>query len=69
MSCPLQPPLRIAVVGGGIAGLAAALGFVAAQKAGANIVIAIYESALRFGEIGAGVSLGKPILFRSENVR
>ncbi|KAL8279801.1 hypothetical protein RQP46_007896 [Phenoliferia psychrophenolica] len=53
-----QPPLRIAIVGGGIAGLSAALGFVAAQKAGANISIKIYEGAPAFGEIGAGVSLG-----------
>lgn len=58
MSTSQQPPLRVAVVGGGIAGLSAAIGFVHAQEAGANIEIKIYESASRFGEIGAGVSFG-----------
>ncbi|KAL8279600.1 hypothetical protein RQP46_007913 [Phenoliferia psychrophenolica] len=58
MSDVKQAPLRVAVVGGGIAGLSAALGFVAAQKAGANVRVHIYESAHKFGEIGAGVAFG-----------
>ncbi|RSH89896.1 hypothetical protein EHS25_001882 [Saitozyma podzolica] len=51
-------PLRIAVVGGGIAGLAAAVGILKRKKEGANVDLQVYETASRFGEIGAGVSLG-----------
>ncbi|KAI5476416.1 salicylate hydroxylase [Pseudohyphozyma bogoriensis] len=59
MTAPITPPpLRIAVVGGGIAGLACAVGLVKAQNEGANIEIKIYEGAAKFGEIGAGVSFG-----------
>ncbi|ORY88156.1 hypothetical protein BCR35DRAFT_277208 [Leucosporidium creatinivorum] len=52
------PPLRVAIVGGGIAGLAAAQGFLKLQQDGANIEINVYESATKFAEIGAGVSFG-----------
>ncbi|MFP8883855.1 FAD-dependent monooxygenase [Streptomyces mangrovi] len=45
-------PLRIAVVGGGIGGLAAAL---AAARAGHRVTLV--ERAARFGEIGAGLQL------------
>ncbi|KAI5477998.1 salicylate hydroxylase [Pseudohyphozyma bogoriensis] len=42
-----------------IAGLACAVGLVNQQKdEGANIEVRIYESAAKFGEIGAGVSFG-----------
>ncbi|KAM0746314.1 FAD/NAD(P)-binding domain-containing protein [Meredithblackwellia eburnea MCA 4105] len=52
------PPVRIAIVGGGIAGLSAAIGVVSAIKKGANVTVALYEAAPVFGEIGAGVSFG-----------
>ncbi|KAI5122975.1 hypothetical protein M0805_006854 [Coniferiporia weirii] len=45
--------LKVAVVGGGMCGLVVAAGL---QKAGVNFEI--YESASKFGEIGAGVGLG-----------
>ncbi|MFH8515587.1 FAD-dependent monooxygenase [Streptomyces gelaticus] len=50
---PVTPdPLRIAVVGGGIGGLAAAL---AAARSGHHVTLV--ERAARFGEIGAGLQL------------
>ncbi|KAH8117595.1 FAD/NAD-binding domain-containing protein [Phellopilus nigrolimitatus] len=45
--------LKVAVVGGGMCGLAVAIGL---QKAGVDVDI--YEAASKFGEIGAGVGLG-----------
>ena len=45
--------LRIAIVGGGIGGLSAA---VALQAAGARV--RVYEQAPELGEVGAGVALG-----------
>ncbi|MFD3328808.1 FAD-dependent monooxygenase [Streptomyces sp. NPDC058701] len=50
--CALPTPLRIAVVGGGIGGLAAAL---AAARAGHHVTV--LERSARFGEIGAGLQL------------
>ncbi|MEV4947138.1 FAD-dependent monooxygenase [Streptomyces sp. NPDC053755] len=47
-----SPPLHIAVVGGGIGGLAAAL---ATARAGHRVTLV--ERAARFGEIGAGLQL------------
>lgn len=50
MSSPSNPPppLRIAVVGGGIAGLTSALALLNAKsRNGANIDIQVYESAVR----------------------
>jgi salicylate hydroxylase len=44
--------MRIAVIGGGIGGLSAAL---ALRKAGFDV--AVYEQAPRFGEIGAGIQI------------
>jgi salicylate hydroxylase len=46
-------PLRIAVIGGGIGGLTAAL---ALQQSG--LCVDVYEQAAEFSEVGAGVSLG-----------
>src|SRR5665213_761186 len=48
----LQPPLRVAIVGGGIGGLFAANALVAQ-----GIAVAVYEQAPAIGEIGAGVFL------------
>lgn len=50
----------IAIVGGGIAGLALALNLVnlAKNSTKPHYSITIYESAHAFGEIGAGVSFG-----------
>jgi len=50
---PQPAPLSIAIIGGGIAGLALAIGLTH-QK----IPFTIYEAASVFSEIGAGVSLG-----------
>ncbi|GAA6017097.1 hypothetical protein JCM11491_003256 [Sporobolomyces phaffii] len=49
------PPLRIAVVGGGIAGLTTAL---AIHHQRANIQLTVFEQASKFGEVGAGVAFG-----------
>jgi salicylate hydroxylase len=55
-------PLHIAIVGGGIGGLALAVGLlpysIHAQDGPRNISFTIYESAKAFGEIGAGVGFG-----------
>lgn len=48
-----QRPLRVAVVGGGIAGLTAAI---ACYRRGLDVQV--YEQAARFTEVGAGVALG-----------
>ncbi|BGP20098.1 hypothetical protein JCM10213v2_008233 [Rhodosporidiobolus nylandii] len=53
-----SPPLRIAVVGGGIAGLTTALAIWKKKQEGANIQLDVYEQAERFGEVGAGVAFG-----------
>lgn len=50
-------PLRIAVVGGGIGGLFAAL-FIHHHSQGNPVVIDLYEQASEFKEIGAGIGLG-----------
>ena len=52
------PPLRVAVVGGGIAGLVAALALQKRIDEGAKLQLTVFEQASKFGEIGAGVSLG-----------
>jgi salicylate hydroxylase len=44
--------MRVAVIGGGIGGLSAAL---AMLKAGCDVHV--YEQALKFGEIGAGIQI------------
>ena len=49
-----KKPFSIAVVGGGIGGLALAIGLL-----NRNVPFHVYESAHRFGEIGAGVALGR----------
>lgn len=46
-------PFDVAIVGGGISGLTLAIGLL--QQ---NVPITVYESASRFGEIGAGVGFG-----------
>lgn len=48
-----QKPFTIAIVGGGIGGVALAIGLAAR-----NVPFHIYESAPSFGEIGAGVTFG-----------
>lgn len=45
-------PLRIAVVGGGIGGLALALGLANRQREGANLEFKVFEAAAQFKEIG-----------------
>ncbi|GAA5847343.1 hypothetical protein JCM9279_000247 [Rhodotorula babjevae] len=57
------PPLRIAIVGGGIAGLVTALAFQqriasSSSSGSAPITLTLLEQSPRFAEIGAGVSLG-----------
>ncbi|CAD6576317.1 MAG: hypothetical protein CYPHOPRED_005971 [Cyphobasidiales sp. Tagirdzhanova-0007] len=51
-------PLRVAIVGGGIAGLSLAAGILQEITKGANLELTVYEQAPKFAEIGAGVSLG-----------
>src|SRR5918911_1623178 len=48
-----KQPLRIAIIGGGIGGMAAGLTL---SRAGFDI--ALYEQAPQFGEVGAGIQLG-----------
>jgi salicylate hydroxylase len=48
---PQPKPFKIAIIGGGIAGLTLAI-----SLRNRNIPVTIYEQAPRFGEIGAGVS-------------
>lgn len=52
-STAAQKPYNVAIIGGGIAGLTLAIALL--QH---NIPITIYESAHKFGEIGAGVAFG-----------
>ncbi|MFV1943380.1 NAD(P)-binding protein [Pseudomonas luteola] len=47
-------PLRVAIVGGGMAGTALALGLSKAE----HVKVRLFETAPAFGEIGAGVSFG-----------
>lgn len=56
---PLEspPPLTIAIVGGGIGGIAVGLSLHAH-----NVPFHIYESAASFGEIGAGVTFGPNVI-------
>lgn len=54
--------LRVAVVGGGIGGLALAIGLSNQVKNGANLEVQIFEAAPQFKEIGAGVGVGKQSL-------
>ena len=51
---PAPTTLNVAVVGGGIGGLALALGLLEHP----HIDVQVYESAPSFGEIGAGVTIG-----------
>ncbi|GAA5902676.1 hypothetical protein JCM5296_001255 [Sporobolomyces johnsonii] len=53
-------PLRIAIVGGGIGGLALAVGLAKAQRdqATPTFTFTVYEAAASFQEIGAGVGVG-----------
>jgi salicylate hydroxylase len=46
-------PLRIAIIGGGIGGMAAGL-----TLSRAGFALALYEQAPQFGEVGAGIQLG-----------
>ncbi|KAI0334384.1 FAD/NAD-P-binding domain-containing protein [Cubamyces sp. BRFM 1775] len=48
-----QKPLKVAVVGGGVCGLACA---VALQRSGLSVDI--FEAAAAFGEVGAGIGIG-----------
>ena len=50
---PSIPPLTIAIIGGGLAGLTLSIGLTRA-----GIPHKIYESAKCFSEIGAGISMG-----------
>lgn len=52
---PQQPVARLLVVGGGMAGLGAAL---AVQRARPDVAITLLEQAPEFSEIGAGIQLG-----------
>ncbi|CAD6573689.1 MAG: hypothetical protein ASARMPREDX12_006203 [Alectoria sarmentosa] len=52
-SAPGQKPFTIAICGGGIAGLALAIGFLRH-----NVPFHLYDSAHAFAEVGAGVSFG-----------
>lgn len=50
----MSAPVRVAIIGGGIAGVGLALGL----KDQAHLDVKLFESARAFGEIGAGVSFG-----------
>lgn len=56
-STAVQKPFTIAIVGGGIGGVALAIGLAAR-----NVPFHIYESAPSFGEIGAGVTFGPNVI-------
>lgn len=49
------PPLSIAIVGGGVAGLATAIGII---KNSPHLKPTLYEAAESFGNIGGGISFG-----------
>ena len=51
-TCPKPPEISLAIVGGGIAGLALAL---SVTRHAPQMNLVLYESAAKFGEIGAGV--------------
>ncbi|OAP65091.1 hypothetical protein AYL99_01063 [Fonsecaea erecta] len=51
-----RPPLRVAIVGGGIGGLCTALSL--HYHCGSNVDIDVYEQAPQYKEIGAGVGIG-----------
>jgi len=51
-----RPPFRVAVIGGGIGGLCAALSI--HHHCGSAVDINIYEQATQYKEIGAGVGIG-----------
>ncbi|KAK9786651.1 putative FAD-binding domain-containing protein [Seiridium cardinale] len=51
-----RPPLRVAVIGGGIGGLCAALSL--HHRCGSSVDIDVYEQAPEYKEIGAGVGIG-----------
>ncbi|RPD65123.1 FAD/NAD-P-binding domain-containing protein [Lentinus tigrinus ALCF2SS1-6] len=53
MSTPNTKGFQVAVIGGGVCGLACAI---ALQNAG--IAVEIFEAAVSFGEVGAGIGLG-----------
>ncbi len=49
---PETKPLRIAIVGGGIAGLSTALGVLKAKKNGANVELKVFEAAVSMHLLG-----------------
>lgn len=52
-------PLRVALVGGGLGGMAFAITLLRAiERTGAKIDFALYEGAAKFMEIGAGIGMG-----------
>jgi salicylate hydroxylase len=55
MASPTPKPLHIAICGGGIGGVALAIGLLPYSS---TITFTIYEAASAFGEIGAGVGYG-----------
>ncbi|KAL1863466.1 hypothetical protein Plec18170_000301 [Paecilomyces lecythidis] len=57
MAVPSQTPFRIAIIGGGIGGLVAALS-IHHHCQNENIQIDVYEQAPQYKEIGAGVGMG-----------
>ena len=54
VQAPAAHPLRVAIVGGGIAGVALALDLIRHR----HLAVALFEAAPAFGEVGAGVSFG-----------
>ncbi|GAD93130.1 hypothetical protein NECHADRAFT_88763 [Paecilomyces variotii No. 5] len=57
MATPSQTPFRIAIIGGGIGGLVAALS-IYHHCQNDNVQIDVYEQAPQYKEIGAGVGMG-----------
>lgn len=51
-----KPPLNVAIIGGGIGGLFAALSL--HHHCGSNVSITIYEQTRQYKDIGAGVGIG-----------
>lgn len=56
---PQADPLPIVIIGGGIGGIALAIGLAAQQP---PVPFHIYESAPSFGEIGAGITFGANVI-------
>lgn len=56
MQAPPSPPLRIAIIGGGIGGLCTALSL--NYYCSKQVSIDVYEQAPQYKEIGAGVGIG-----------